>query len=163
MKSEEILNQYRNVVVVNSPRVNLELSLNLRKLSVEQQRAHFGGLYGVGFFWLYSHESHPDKVMECVVSTAGDAISSTYIVNPIFASLGELLNARERLINALVEKTGLPIESIGVDDPGRGRVLSLPELSTGQLIDLLAERMGTSLAATGTAGGDLDLVGALSS
>jgi hypothetical protein len=161
---QETLERYRNVVVVNSPRVNLELSQHLRKLPVDMQRARFGGRYGVGFFWLFSHsEVHPDKVMECVVSTAGDAISSTYLVHPMFASLGELLTARENLIKALTEKIGLSIESIGIDDPGRGRALSLPELSTGQLIDILAERMGSSIASTSSMGGDLDLVGKLSS
>jgi hypothetical protein len=155
MTPEQVLDKYRGIVAVNSERIALELSQHLRKLTQEQQRAIFGGHHHYGFFWLFRHDSHPDKVMECVVSTAGDAITSVYVNHNANENIGTLLAARAELINAISDKIGLSVEAIGIDDPGRGRTVGLNELCTGQLIDILTERMGASVAVTSSIGGDL--------
>ena len=58
-----------------------------------------------------------------------------------------------KLIAAVAERVGLSVESAGVNDEGRGRMLGLAELSTGQLVDLLAERMGSSIVVPNNRGG----------
>lgn len=161
MTPDQALSKYRDIVAVNSERIALELSQHLRKETQEAQRAVFGGHYNFGFFWLYRHDSHPDKVMECVVSPQGDAITSVYKNHSAFASIGELLRARTELIAAIAEKVGLSAEAMGISDPGRGRELSLSELSTCQLIDLLSERMGSSVMVTNSVGGDAELADSL--
>ena len=91
--------------------------------------------------------------METVVSPKGDAITSVYMNHSIFASLGDLQRARTDLIAAVADRVGLSVESAGVNDEGRGRMLGLAELSTGQLVDLLAERMGSSIVVPNNRGG----------
>jgi hypothetical protein len=140
------LDAYRDVVVVNGEQKTLDLSLDLKKKSTEEQRNFFAGTPMTGWFYLYGREGD-DTLMECVMSPQGDSITSLYKRHPIFASAGELIRARTTLMAALSDKVGLSIEGIGIEDMARGRTLGLAELSTGQLIDLLAERSGVSLAA----------------
>lgn len=162
MNPQEILDRYRDLVAVNSERIAQELSAQLRKKTLPEQRQHFANVASSGFFFLYRDPVvHPDKVLECVVSPAGDAITSVYIGNHAMVSdMGTLIGAREALQRAISEKIGLSIEAIGVDDPGRGRALGLKELSTAQLIDLLAEQMGASVMTTSSVGMDAALAGA---
>jgi hypothetical protein len=145
------LQQFADVVVVNSERIAHELSLAFRdKTSKQSQRDAFAGNADTGWFYLVRRDDmHTDSVMETVMSPDhGDAITSVYKNHPIFSDKSELLRARDRLIRAISEKVGLSREAIGVDDEGRGRALLLKELSTGQLIDLLAERMGHTVLTT---------------
>lgn len=158
MTPQETLDRFRNVVVVNAQRTALEISQHLRNLPLEQQRQYFGGDHATGFIYLYRHESHPDKVLETVVSTAGDGITSIYISGPETATIGEVMKMRAALIRAISEKVGLSAELIGVDDAGRGRQLGLTELATGQLVDLLADRMGASVVVSSSIGGDVEAV-----
>lgn len=152
---------YQDVVVINSDRKALELSIKLRDMPREQQRPFFGGTPKTGFFYLFTHESVPDMVLESVHSTdVVDGITAIYKPHPIFASPGELIRAREVLIETLAKKVGLPAESVGIDDPVRGRALGLNELSTGQLIDMLAEQEGSIVMKTDSyVGGAADLTG----
>jgi len=159
---EQTLSRFRDVVVSNSSRILLALSIALHKKSHAEQRDAFGGEYKTGFFYLYRNEAiAPGVVMETVVSTAGDGITSLYVNHPALANLSSLVSARRELVAALSEKIGLSVDAVGVDDPGRGRVMGLSELATGQLIDLLAESMGRTVTTTGTHGGDLDILGKL--
>lgn len=148
----DILDKYRSVVVDNDPKKPLALAMQLRKLPEGAQRDHFAGNLKAGCVYLFADEATvPGRVYECVASLQhGDAIASCYVHHPIFNSVGSLLAAREELINAIATQVGLSPESVGIDDPGRGRTLGLTEVGTGQLIDLLGERMGFSVAVTGT-------------
>lgn len=154
MSAEKILDKYRTVVVVNSDRIVHELSNEFRSQGESDQKAHFGGSHQTGFTWLIrSATQHTDKVVETVVTPRGDAITSLYIGNhPAFASLGTLMSARAELIAAVATRVGLSVEAVGVEDATRGR-MGLHELSTGQLIDLLAERMGSSIVVPNNRGG----------
>ena len=143
------INPYLDVVVANSNNRILKLSLKLRSKSSEDQRKAFGGSPLAGYFYLFRDHEVPDMVYECVPSRElEDAISSLYVNHRIFNSVGTLVAAREHLIKAIAEKVGLSPEAVGIDDPGRGRVLPLKDLSTGQLIDLLAEKMGKTIMTT---------------
>lgn len=153
MTPEQTLHKYRDLVVVNSDKTALEISVAFKNLPEPQQKPHFGGSYASGFTWIIRSEQHRDKVMETVVSPKGDAITSVYMNHSIFASLGDLQRARTDLIAAVADRVGLSIESAGVNDEGRGRMLGLAELSTGQLVDLLAERMGSSIVVPNNRGG----------
>lgn len=144
----EALKDYLDVVVVNSQKTALALSLDLKNLPQEKQRAAFAGERSSGYFYLHSMDAHPGDVMECVVSLEGDAITSVYKGHRIFNSVGELVRARTDLVNAIAEKVGLSVGAIGIEDQSRGRALGLSELATGQLIDLLADRVGKSIVVT---------------
>lgn len=158
MSPQETLDRFRNIVVVNAQRTALEISQHLRRLPLNEQRQHFGGDYGSGYLYLYRHDSHPDKVMETVVSPQGEAITSIYINSPELATIGEVIKMRQALIRAIAERVGLSAGLIGVEDEGRGRQLGLAELSTGQLIDVLGDRMGSSVMVSSSIGGDADAV-----
>ena len=147
-----ILDKFRSVVVDNDPKKPLALAMKFRKLPEGSQRDHFGGTRLGGHFYLFADEEVvAGRVYECVASLQyGDAIASCYVHHPIFNSVGSLIAAREELVKAIAEQVGLSPGSVGIDDPGRGRTLGLHEVGTGQLIDLLAERMGASVAVTGT-------------
>lgn len=143
------INPYLDVVVVNSGNSILKLSLKLRSKSEEDQRKAFAGSSLAGYFYLFRDHEVPDMVYECIASKeGGDAISALYVNHRIFNSVGTLIAAREHLIRAIAEKVGLSPEAVGIDDPGRGRSLPLKDLSTGQLIDLLAEKMGKTIMTT---------------
>lgn len=148
MTPQETLDQFRDVVVANANQILLEISLDLRNKSLEEQRKAFAGEKAHGFFYLHRMDKHPEFVFECLVSPYGDAISSLYMNHRIFNSPGELMRARAVLCKAVAEKVGLSVEGVGVDDAARGRTLGLSDLSTGQLIDMLAERMGQSIVTT---------------
>jgi hypothetical protein len=142
-----ILSRMRDLVVYNSEHHALALSLKLEKLPVNERRKWFGGSHPTGWLYLFRDPEFPDIVLETVQSQfGGDAITSTYIGNhSSLANVGTLISAREDLIRAIAQEIGLSIPAIGIPDPVRGRDLSLKELSTGQLIDLLAERNGVGL------------------
>ena len=154
MTPELVLDKYRDLVAVNSSRIAHELSDLLKKEGTEDQRRCFGGDMRVGFIWLYRNDKNPGNVLECIVSEVGDAITSVYKEHRSLQSINTLAQAREELIGALVEKIGLSRERTGIEDPGRGRSLGLEELSTAQMIDLLAEQMGSSIVVTNSIGMD---------
>jgi hypothetical protein len=161
MNPDQALAAYRGIVVVNAAHIALELSLQLRNASIEAQRAAFGGDKEVGWVYLYRHPTlHTDTVLESVASPDGmDTITSTYKNHPALANIGELIRTRRNLIRALASKVGLSAENIGIEDPVRGRMLGLTELSTGQLIDMLAEKAGVTIQApTESLGGDIEIV-----
>lgn len=155
MTPQQVLDKYRHIVVVNGQNIALEISQELQAKPQQEQRAHFGGHHKIGFFYLFVGTKHPNKVLETVVSPQGDAITSVYMVDPIFATTGELLRAREQLIKACAESIGLSVEAVGIEDPARGRLLGLEELGTGQLIDLLAGQLGSTIATTDSVGGSV--------
>lgn len=146
--SQEILDQYRDIVVVNATHIALEISLDLKARALHEQRESFAGNFATGFFYLHSIDKFPDTVFECIVSPNGDAITSVYKQHRVFSEPAELMRARDRLCHAIAEKVGMSIEGVGVDDEARGRTLGLNDLSTGQLVDMLAERMGQSIMVT---------------
>jgi hypothetical protein len=155
----DILDKYRDVVVVNANHIGLEISLALKNEPTEKQREAFFGTMDTGFWYVHRLDKHPDTVYECIVSTnTGDAITSLYKNHRIFNTHGDLARAREELIKAIAHKVGLSHQGVGIDDPVRGRVMELRELSTGQLIDLLAERSGKTVLVTNShsAGGIAD-------
>lgn len=165
---ENTLARFRDVVVVNSDKRALAMSQQLRSKSLADQRECFGGNSTSGFFWIFTSPEFPEEVMECAVSSGGDAITSLYKRHRIFGARGDLIEARTALIAALESSVGLSRAAIGVDDPVRRRTLGLAELATGQLIDLLAEREGCGLIIRGTkqttssTGGDLTFADQLS-
>lgn len=162
MSPDQVLESVRDVVVINHDRTALEIAFHLKEQPKEVQRKAFAGTEKSGYFYLHRIDKFPDTVYECVMSaTDGDAISSTYKNHRVFQNVGELIRARELLVEAIAQKVGLSVQGVGVDDPGRGRTLSLNEMATGQLIDMLAERVGKSVVTTNshsTAGfGGIDL------
>jgi hypothetical protein len=147
--SQKTLQKFSDVIVINGSKTALEIALRLKESPINVQRAAFGGDWEAGFIYLHRIDKFPDTVYECIASSEeGDSITSIYKNHSIFGSLGDLMKARTELINAIVEKVGMSVTSIGIDDESRGRALDLRELSTGQLIDTLAERMGQSVLVT---------------
>ena len=146
MNPSEALEKYRHIVVVNSERISHEMDHAMRQLPEHEQTQLMGGSDKAGYFWLFRDARHPGMVLEIVYSEeAQDSISSIYKDDSFNASLGEVIKAREELIQALSDKVGLSAEAIGINDEARGRDLAPKELTTGQLIDMLAEQMGTSI------------------
>lgn len=140
---------YGDVVVVNSERLATKLSIGLRDVAENVRRDCFAGDNQVGWFYLYRDDDvSADKVLEVVMSKAGDRVVSVYVNHPIFQSRSELMHARRALIKAISKERGLSVESIGVEDPTRGRLLGLDELATGQLIDLLHEQAAAGALVT---------------
>lgn len=150
----ETFEKYRSIVVANHDYAAHALALELRKLSLSEQRNHFGGDPKVGYVYLFrKDELYPDLVYECVASASHkDAIVSTYKNCAALNDLASVLRTRAELIAACATKIGMPAESIGIDDEVRGRALGLEELSTGQLVDVLAERLGKTILRTDSYG-----------
>lgn len=159
MTPEQTLERYRHIVVSNSDRKAHELDYFFRQLSENDQARHFFARRGVGSIWLYRDRRHPEYVLEIVYSQEhGDCISSLYKDCAENGSSGALLETREHLIKALSEKVGLSPEAMGIDDEARGRALAPHELGTGQLIDLLAEQFGSTIAIADQRSGNTGLM-----
>lgn len=162
MNPQQTLDRYRHLVAVNNDRMVLQLSQKLQALPREHQaKLMVRDVRKAGCFWLFRDPVLPGKVMECVVSPAGmDSVTSLYMDCAELATIADLQRMRCDLIDAVAASVGLSVEAVGIDDPARGRPLSLPELSTAQLIDLLAERMGSSVVVPDSRGGSLDAAAA---
>ena len=147
MSSENTLAAYSDVVAVNAQHIVLALSSDFKARNEYERRKAFAGSNRAGYFYLFRSQAFPEQVFECVISRGdpGESMSSLYMNHRIFSTPGTLLEAREALIRAISEKVGLSPEAIGIDDGARGRSVPLHDLATGQLIDLLAERMGKSI------------------
>lgn len=163
MTPQETFERYRDLVVVNGDRIAHEMSYAFRQLSEEQQAQLHVNSATAGNFWLFRpapDHKHAGMVLEVVYSIeAGDCIQAIYRDNRINASAGELIRARENLIRAIAERRGLSIERCGVDDAGRGRMIGLEEMTTGQLIDMLAEEFnGKSILTLDNRVGNMSLM-----
>lgn len=144
------LERYRDVTVVNADHIILKIALDLKEKDENFQRKAFAGTALSGYFYLHAIHEFPTIVLECVMSPDGtDAVSAVYVKNRIFNSGGSLIEARTALIEAIAQAVGLSAEGIGIEDAGRGRMLGLNELTTGQLIDTLAGHSSKSIIQTG--------------
>lgn len=145
-----ISENFRSVVVVNSQHAVTELGMKMRDAGDNLPNAvkAIGRDKEAGAFFLFAGESRGEKlILEVVLSPDGkDTVSTVYQPHGIFNSPGTLIEARKQLIDEVSKRIGLPAESIGIDDRARGRSVSLNELPTGQLIDLLAEQQCCAVA-----------------
>lgn len=139
--STETLNKFRGLTVVNSAEIAQKMSLQLQAATLEVKQSTYGGSPLVGWFYMFRSEAHAGMVFECVVTPAGDSISSVYMNHSMFDTRAELMRTRESLMGAIATDLGLSIEGVGIDDHTRGRTLGLSELATGQLVDMLAQRV----------------------
>lgn len=146
MTPQETLDRYRHLVVVNSQRIALQLSQLLQKVPREQASKMMVRNRTAGCFWLFRDPNVLGTALECVVSPAGgDSVTSLYKDCSEIATPGALLDMRTHLIEALATRVGLSVEAVGIQDQTRGRLVGLNELATGQLLDLLAEQLGSGL------------------
>lgn len=147
------INRFRTTAVVDDDVAVLRLSQKLGKMDKPEQRRFFAGSPKSGYFYLFADEKMaPGLIMETVMSTAGDSISTVYSAAgcPWFATPGELTKAREQMVTAMCEKVGLSAEAIGIEDPVRGRSLGPFELAFAQMIDLMAEETSSSVVVSDT-------------
>ena len=136
-----VLDSVRDLIVVNSNHHALKLSLLMRDGPKEAIHAAYAGSARGGYFYLYRNDAVPGMVMETVVSPIyKDGITSIYQEHRIFESKAILMRKREDLITELANQIGLSPEAIGIEDEARGRSMSLQDLSTGQLIDMVLDR-----------------------
>lgn len=159
MTPVQTMERYRHMVVVNGERLTHELSFAMRQLSEEAQSRLMARSNKAGAMWLFRDPAKPGYLLEVVYSLEhGDYVSSVYRDDAVNSSAGDVLRMRENLIDALAERHGLSAELMTVTDEGRGREIGLNEMGTGQLIDLLSEQLGSSLAVADNVAGNLSLM-----
>lgn len=93
----------------------------------------------VGNVGVYMNDRHPDKLIEVVMGADESSVTTLFARNPIFYSRTELADARKDIINEIGAVTQTLPSVIGVHDVGRGRDVMLREMSTAQLLDILAQ------------------------
>jgi hypothetical protein len=136
-----ILNAMRDLVVVNSNQHALRMSIAMRDGPAEERQRAYAGNNEAGHLYMYRTGQLPGFVMETVFSpTHKDGVTTVYKEHRAFESGAELLRKRDLLIKELSKEFGLSAEAIGIPDQARRRDLSLTELATGQLVDLLQDR-----------------------
>lgn len=137
---QQTFDQYRTLVVVNNADNAIRrLEAKFGELPPVERQKHAVTAHGAGMFVLYRHPDVPGVVAEQVAGIGGDTLSSVYQDHSAVADVNALVRTRRELISAISKQVGLAIENIWVQDDTRGRSLSLFELGTGQLIDLLSE------------------------
>lgn len=91
-----------------------------------------------GRFYMFRHDSQPNRVVEYVPDNAQDtSVSTLYAEHPMFESRQKLLDAREEIIGAIDHLLMAIPNTATVRDDGREREFTLPELGTAQLLDVL--------------------------
>lgn len=92
----------------------------------------------VGDVGIYADTRYPNKIIEVVMGADESSVTTLFEASPIFFSRKELAEARKDIITEIgVATMSLP-SLIAVKDEGRGRDVILREMSTAQLIDILA-------------------------
>jgi hypothetical protein len=99
------------------------------------QSKRAGGVY------VYEAPDHPGQILEVVAGVrTDDMMACLYEPHPCFATPGELLKAREELIELLERLHQAVPGTLYIDDRGRGRKVELRELATMQLVDMIGKR-----------------------
>lgn len=91
----------------------------------------------VGDVGIFVDDRYPNKVIEVVMGSDESSVTTLFQTSPIFFSRSELADARKDIMTEIgVATMSLP-SSIAIKDEGRGRDVTLREMSTAQLIDIL--------------------------
>jgi hypothetical protein len=106
-----------------------------RKKDLFAQSPRGGGVY------VYESPDYPGKVLEVVAGVrTDDQMACLYEGHPIFNTPGELVKAREELIQVFEHLHRAIPGTLFLPDPGRGRHCELREVATMQLCDVIAKR-----------------------
>lgn len=91
----------------------------------------------VGDVGIFIDDRYENKVIEVVMGADETSVTTLFQTSPIFFSRKELADARKDIMFEIGAVTGSLPSMIAIQDEGRGRDVTLREMSTAQLIDIL--------------------------
>lgn len=139
MSTNDVIDKYAKLInPVSDEATVMELFKHLVKLTPAQQHEMSFVDAEVGKVLIFRHDQFPGLVLEYVLGTKDDSVSTLYRESPIFATRQTLIDTRRALYREIgAVMLALPA-SVVVSDPGRQRGdVYLYELGTAQLIDTL--------------------------
>jgi hypothetical protein len=86
---------------------------------------------------VYKDNRYPNHVIEYVLGSKDDSVTTLFIGHPVFASRQLLIDLRKELITGIAVATMSLPSTVMVRDEGRERDAYLMELGTAQLVDIM--------------------------
>jgi hypothetical protein len=126
---------------------------DFEKKTPEQKRKCFASSAKGGGAYIHTSDLLPEAkglILEIIPGLNKDFITCLFRPHAIFNSPGELIRAREDLIQMLESLSGSAPGRLCINDTVRGRKLFLQELGTQQLIDIARRKLGLALAKVGS-------------
>lgn len=136
--NNSVLEKYRSLRHVNDENIVNAIFDRLIVIPANQQGQYWIRDAEAGQICTYEDDRFPGKVLEYVMGTQEDSVSTLYEGHPIFESRARLVDVRKEII-AEIARLFLAVPSVlTLWDDGRGRQVHLRELGTLQLLDMLA-------------------------
>jgi hypothetical protein len=133
----DVIQKYGKLVTINDANTTDEMLKRFTELPESRHHDMWIRDSAVGDVGIYLNSEFDGKVLEVVIGRDETLVSTLFASNPIFSSRKELAEARKHLINEIGAVTMSLPSQIAIKDEGRGREVSLREMSTAQLIDIL--------------------------
>jgi hypothetical protein len=144
--SNAILTKYRNVRPVSNDEAKVEAMWRLMTgMTYYDARPRWSHSPDTGNVFLLIHDDFPGYVLEYVMGTENDSVTTLYEASADVGSLSAVAQMRADLINEIGSILLALPSTVVVWDQGRERELTLKELGTAQLIDTLAHFTGTDI------------------
>ena len=140
------VSKYDGLKTVNEEVITDEMLKRLVETSPERQQDWWIRDVLVGNVCVYFDDRYPDYVLELVMGAEESSVSTLFMRHPTFTARKSLAGARKELITEIgVATMSLP-SRVAIRDEGRGRDVALAEMSTAQLVDILASATVGKLA-----------------
>lgn len=143
--SNATLFKHRSIKPLNDDATTDKMLAILVEIPNHKQEGFWIRAESAGSVCLFKHESFPGKVIEYVLGSRHDSVTTLYEENPAFATKRSLEDTRNDLIGEIAKVLMALPSTIAVYDAGREREVVLRELGTAQLIDTLAHFTHTDL------------------
>lgn len=133
--------KYKDVHAIMGEKANVMVSEVVQSFE-EKPKADMLARYAASgkggmVYILTNGQKAPGKIVEHVMGLDQTTISCLYEPHPIFSSPGDLLRAREDLIEQLERANNAAPGKLQMMDEGRGRPVFLQEMCFAQLKDLV--------------------------
>jgi len=143
--SNAVLEKYRTIAPSNDQQIVEAMWRKMLDLTEEQAKFRWHKSEETGFVFLFTDERYPGYVLEYVQGTKNDSVTTLYKYSREFATLKTLAGVREDLIREIGRVLLSIPGAVLVRDEGREREVTLKELGTAQLQDVLAHFTATDI------------------
>lgn len=135
-----LLNKYKDLQPISDDKTTQAIAEELMGLPDKEMEKFFAGNERAGAVFLYESPNHKGKVLELVMGMLkDDHISTLFVPHPKMGTRQSWLDLRVELIEGVEKVFNAPKGLCAIMDHSRARHVALPEFSTAQLYDLIAD------------------------
>jgi hypothetical protein len=141
-----ILAKYKDLRVHYDRDRTLDLQERIGRMSAQELDAIHVGKHAAGHVFLLESDGDPKVICEMAVSPSnGDSIGTLYLPHPIFNNRGAYLEAREEMVQLLLDMGNAGTLGLLVWCPARGRHCHVRDLPFAQMVDIATKRVQAAL------------------